>query len=75
MLHEASSGEIVGVKTAASSRGTRCQEQGDKKQFSPEGGVTNTGGKPPLKRKKSGHSHTNSHLVKPNLELQQPSYY
>ena len=70
VLQEVSTGSgDLGQKTAASSsRQTRqnLQEQGDKKQFSPEAhhpGLANTvGGKPPLKRKKSGggHSHTNS---------------
>lgn len=71
-LNEASTGSgEIGAKTATSStrqpQTTRNAEQGDKKQFSPESVSV---GKPPLKRKKSGHSHTNSTVPKPSLELQ-----
>ena len=51
---------------------TRNLEQGDRKQFSPDSSGV---GKPPLRKKKQGHSFASSGGQKPSLVLQNPSYF
>ncbi len=54
------------INSGKQPQSTRNLEQGDRKQFSPD---SSSHGKPPLKKKKQGHSFTSSGGQKPSLVI------